>query len=370
MAYEVPTIQTLITRVLARVASRLNAGPYSKGTVEYVFSFVVAAATHGVYRMLSWLYRQLIPDTAGSESVERWAAIFGITRDAAEKHQGSGTFTATTPNPTDVVSVPLGTQFFLSDNTVYRSTSLVSRTGSGSLEVPLQAVNPGADGSASAGDRITAETAIAYLKAEGVVSSGGLQGGSDQEQDRPFHIRFLRRVRQPGRCGGPGDYVEWAKDAPGVDFLRAYEFPRIDGPGTVGVSFLVNGSGAGVIPDAGSVAAMQTFFDGVAPVDMMWVRVFAPAAVNVTVDVGSLVLDSGAVLSVVRSAIHSALSALFKDEAKVSIDFQRERITETIGRVPGVNTYNVDAPLVDVSVPSGSVAVFSALSFDAVPYTP
>src|SRR4051812_10809107 len=58
------------------------------------FSEVEAGIAHLLYGRLDWSFRQLFPDTAESEFLDRWASIWGVQRIPASGAMGSAVFQA------------------------------------------------------------------------------------------------------------------------------------------------------------------------------------------------------------------------------------------------------------------------------------
>jgi uncharacterized phage protein gp47/JayE len=117
MAFSRPTLTELVTRIEADYVSRLTGGgTLLRRSVVKVLARVHAGAMHLLYGFAAYIAKQLMPDTAEAEFLERWAAIWGIFRKLATYTTFNAVFTGT--NGT-VIPVP-STE--LSRSTTARST--------------------------------------------------------------------------------------------------------------------------------------------------------------------------------------------------------------------------------------------------------
>ena len=76
MAFPIPTHQDLLEDISARFAAEVEgADPYLEGSPEAVLSAIQAELAKGNYGYLSWVLRQLFPDTAENQYFWQWAAV-------------------------------------------------------------------------------------------------------------------------------------------------------------------------------------------------------------------------------------------------------------------------------------------------------
>lgn len=99
------------------------------------------------------------------------------------------------------------------------------------------------------------------------VDGRGLIGGADVETDADYQRRLVGYLSDPPADGNEGHYIYLVEEGNhGVPVKKAFVFPAILGPGTVGVTFTIRASGAGKIPTAPQLAAVETFLQsGVVP---------------------------------------------------------------------------------------------------------
>jgi uncharacterized phage protein gp47/JayE len=86
MSFIVPTIddllQSLLTDYSGQVDRDNNAIDISKGSMTFIDSSVLASALQGIYYRLKYTEQQALPNLSGAKTpaINKWAAIFGITR--------------------------------------------------------------------------------------------------------------------------------------------------------------------------------------------------------------------------------------------------------------------------------------------------
>ena len=80
MAFQRPTLDQLIERVKTDIKGGLNLVNVARRSFINVISRAIAGMAHLLYSYLTWISRQVFPDTAELEYLERWASIWGVTR--------------------------------------------------------------------------------------------------------------------------------------------------------------------------------------------------------------------------------------------------------------------------------------------------
>ncbi len=89
MAFAIPTLPALIDRIKGDMNARMgNTNALLPRSLAFVLAHVLAGATWGLYLYQQWIARQVIPDTAEGAQLERWARLFGITRNPPVKAAG------------------------------------------------------------------------------------------------------------------------------------------------------------------------------------------------------------------------------------------------------------------------------------------
>lgn len=96
MPFNRPPLDLLIARSAASMQSRLpGTDAVLRRSLSGIVARMSAGTEHGLYGYLDWLARQLMPDTAEEEHLERWASIWGVSRKAAGHASGDVSITGT-----------------------------------------------------------------------------------------------------------------------------------------------------------------------------------------------------------------------------------------------------------------------------------
>lgn len=134
MAFDRPTLRELITQMTTDAEREAGAKQLRQSNLR-VLPKVFAYACHGLYGFIAWILKQLFPDTAEKQFLERQASIQGIYRRAASK--ATGTLTV---SYTEGATLPVGTIFMADDQTRYETTA---EPEVGSYTVPVQSLETG-----------------------------------------------------------------------------------------------------------------------------------------------------------------------------------------------------------------------------------
>lgn len=291
------------------------------------------AAVEGLYQHQQWIVRQLFPDTADPDYLERHAALRKLTLKPATSATGSVSFGGVVGSP-----VPIGTEVKTSGGIAYLTTAAGEIGVGGTVTLAAQAVVAGATGNQAAA------TALALTAApSGVLSAAsvvGMTGGTDVETHVSLLARLLFVLRNPPCGGALHDYYTWAMNVAGV--TRAYPYANRRGNGTVDVVILTEGG----LPSAPLVEAAQAYIDTQrsATADLL---VFGPTAVAVDV-AGTLTRASGYTLATVGAAIDATLAAYFAT-LKPGDTVYLNKIRSLISETPGVVDFVITSPVTNVT---------------------
>lgn len=332
MSFVRPTLSALIERIRGDLNTRLpGADSRLRHSVLDVLGRALAGLLSGLYGYLDYLARQLMPDTAEGAYLRRWASIWGVFPKAATA--ATATVTATGTNGS---TIAVAQQLQRADGRLYAVTTLAT-IAAGTATVSIAAVDAGAGGAVEPGMILTFTGAIAGVAAQTTVATA-LINGSDEELDPSLTARLLDRIQQPPQGGNAHDYQEWALAQAGV--TRAWVYPGWTGPGTVGVTFVMDAR-PNIIPLAGDIAAVQTALDILRPVtaDLL---VFAPTAQPVDYQIVAVPNTAA-----VQTAIRAELADFHAREAEPGGILRLSRIDEAISLAEGETSHEVIAPAGD-----------------------
>jgi uncharacterized phage protein gp47/JayE len=344
-----PTLQQIIDRIAADIEARLpGADARTRRSNLAVLARTHAGAVHGLYGYLDFISRQVMPDTAEAEILDRHASLHGLTRTPSTAASGNVTFTGT-----NGVVVPAGSELQRSDGALY-TTSADATISSGTATAAVSARALGESGNSDVGIVLTLISPIAGINNTATVASGGLVGGTDQEYDADLLVRIMERIQTPPNGGSAADYVAWAKEVSGV--TRAWCFPLEGGAGTVTVRF-VRDNDASIIPDAGEIAAVQAHLEEVRPVTAA-VTAAAPTAVP---RVFTIALTPNT--QSVKDAVTAELTDLIRREAYPGGTLLLSHIREAISIAADETNSVLTVPSADVVYTSSQIGTMGTITW-------
>ncbi|MDD9911665.1 MAG: baseplate J/gp47 family protein [Alphaproteobacteria bacterium] len=350
MPYNRPALSTLMERVIADIETQL---PNTDARLPYsnlnVLAMVMAGASYSMYGYLAYIHKQILPDTADAEHLERHASIWGITRKAASYATGNLDFTGI-----DGAVIPESTQLQRSDGVEFFTTA-EGTIASGTAAVAVRCQEAGAIGNASTGAKFSLVSPLENVDTEALADASSLVGGEDTETDDSLRARIMERIQEPPHGGNANDYKAWAKEIAGV--TRAWVFPSQNGIGTVGVAFVMDDNEGSIIPSAQEVQTVQDHVDEQRPVTAD-VTVFAPTAVALDL---SITLSPNT--STVQSAVEAELNDLLKREAEPGGTIKISHIREAISIAAGEDDHTLTSPTADVTHDTGEIAVLGTVTW-------
>lgn len=345
MPYQRPTLTDLIDLSETDIEARLpGADARMRRSNLNVLARVLAGGEHGLYGFIDWASKQILPDTAEAEVLDRHANVWGVIRTAASFASGNVTFAGT-----DGVVIPAATKLKRSDGSEYTTSSEVT-IASGAATAVVTADTQGSAGNADAAGAISLISPIAGVTTQATVAAGGLTGGADAETDASLRARVLTRIQQPPHGGAGFDYVTWALEQPGV--TRAWVYPQELGLGTVSVRFMMDDTYVDGIPLAADVTALQTAIDLVRPVTAD-VTVVAPVAVPLNITTLSLTPSS----STVQAAVEAEIADLILRAAEPGTTIKISHIREAVSIAAGETDHALTDPSADITHTTGQIAV-------------
>jgi uncharacterized phage protein gp47/JayE len=345
-----PTLAELIKRAINMLNSYLPGTDAAlRRANTNALAKMHAGGVHGLHGHLAYIAQQVIYDTAEMEYLERWAAIWGITRKAAEYASGPVDFTGITGSV-----IPAGTELQDGNQNIYTLDADVT-LAEGVCSGVVTASVAGVDGNADEDVTLTLVSAIEGVDTAASVGVGGITGGFDTESDDDLRGRFLARIRQAPHGGAEFDYEAWALEVAGV--TRAWCYPQQQGLGTVGVTFVCDDQVDSIIPSAATVAAVQAHIDLVRPVTAD-VLVYAPTPVAL-----DLTISLTPATVAVKAAVTAELEDLILREAIPGGTILVSHIREAISIAAGETDHALTSPAADVTHSAGEIAVLGTITW-------
>jgi len=332
MPFTPPLLPAIRADLLRDIKNQLPDAHVAPDSDFYVRATSVASCVEGLYQHQAWIARQIFPDTADTEYLERHAAVRGLNRRPAVAASGFITVAGT---PATLIAE--GAIAVDARAERYQTIEDGAIGADGTVSIRARAVSAGSAGNAPDGTAATFKPALA-----GVVSAGlhAMQGGVDTETDSELLARLLDIIRRPPAGGNQYDYRRWALEVPGV--TAAFVYPLRRGLGTVDVA-VVSGDG---LPSLETLNAVREHIEDVRPVTAKHCVVLAPEVVNVNVHIA--VAIHGVALDAVQADITSQLTAQFADIAPGE-PWIRSQAEALVSNVSGVADRVIVAPVGNVA---------------------
>lgn len=355
MAFSRPTLDQLIQRIEAEVSSRLGLGPLLDRSLLKVIARVMAGASHGLHGHLDFIADQIIPTTASTENLERWADLFGLQRRAATPAVGSVTFTGTNGS-----AIPSGTLIQRADGQRF-TTDALATIAAGTATVAVTAETQGVAANTDTATELPLVVPVAGVNSPATVDSPGLGGGADIETDAQLRTRLKSFLQARPQGGSDADYEAWTLEVSGV--TRVFVRGGNSGLGTVDVFFAVDDDPGGPIPDAAKVAEVQARLNDTTRRDSRPVT----AEVTAIAPLETLQAFTLSALSPNTAAVQQAISAALEDllltEAEPGGTITLNQINEAISTAPGEDSHTLQSPASDLVIADNALLVFNGVTF-------
>jgi uncharacterized phage protein gp47/JayE len=355
MSFARPTLPTLIERAIADIESYLpGADARLRRSNLNVLARVSAGAAHGLYGYLAWIAKQILPDTADADILERHASIWlTVGRVPASTARGNARFSGA-----DGAVIPAGTRIKRADGLIYLTTEDAIVAG-GTAVAPIVAGEIGQIGNCDAGTPLRLESPLVGVTSTAKVTFAALTGGADMESDDALRERLLDRIKSPPMGGAAHDYIAWALEVPGV--TRAWCYPEEMGLGTVTVRF-TRDNDSNFIPDADEVATAQAYIEARKPVTA---HLFVEAPIPVPIAFRLRVTPA---TIVVQAAVEAALRDLLIREAvpeggNGEGTIYLSHIREAISLSADETDHDIEEPHANVTFTTGQMAIFGGITW-------
>lgn len=369
MPWSTPTLRQVRSTVRDYVRAVLpGADANVPNSVLRVISDVTGALCHLTLQYLDWLAKQLLPDTAEAEWLDRHGQIWLVNADGsvgrklASLAQGSVEFTGVLGS-TIPANSQLSASTFGSGQLSYETTVQIV-IGNGPTAGPVRAIDPGADHNLDPGTAVA--LAIVPPGADSIGTVVEMVGGTDDETDDELRARVLLRIRQPPMGGDQNDYVQWALAVPGV--TRAWCGAHEMGIGTVTVRFMVDDLNAANngFPTGYDIQQVTAYLDSVRPVTVKDFFVVAPIPQPIDVFITHLNPDS----TTLRAMIQESLEQMLMDSAAPGQTIFSAWKYYAIMSTPGVVSFDLEDDVDEVMPSPGHLAVLGDIVYGSEPVAP
>lgn len=331
MPYTTPDYRQIRADILRDITNQLPTAATGADSDFAIRANAAASAVEGLYQHQQWIARQIFPDTADSDYLERHASLRNITRKSASAATGSVHFSGTVG-----IAVPIGTELKTNSGISIVTTTAGVIGAGGTVDIAAKAALAGLAGNQAAASVLTLSAAPSGVQSQAAIVT--MTGGTDIESNAELLVRLLVDIRLPPAGGATHDYAAWALEVPGV--TDAYIFTQRRTANSVDV----------VIETLGGVPSVQLIADVLAHIETM-----RPCCVDVLVMAPSLVVTniaaaltlSGTTLAIATVRINTLLTAYF-NSLHVGQTVTRAKLITLMMDVSGVVDVNLTLPAANV----------------------
>lgn len=234
MPWTTPTLKDVRKLTRDYVLSQLGARAMLPNSVLRIMSDAMSGLASLTLLYLDWLSKQMLPDTAEQEWLDRHGVIWLTNSDGSKGRKAATFATGTVLFTGDPgVEIPSGTLVKGAD-VDYQTSTMVEVAPGGTVQAEVTAQTSGLAGNVLDGTSMSIEGLAGVTTA---IADGDITGGIDTESDDELRERVLFRIQNPPMGGSQADYVAWATAVPGV--TRAWANVEM-GVGTMTVRFLMD----------------------------------------------------------------------------------------------------------------------------------
>ena len=349
------TIDEIYREMLACFGEETGLEP-REGTDLSARMYALAAQVYALYVQADWVTRQAFPQTAEGEYLDYHAQLRSLERKPALPAQGTVRFTAGEAAQSDR-AIPEGTVCMTAGLVRFATTqAAVLPAGELTVDVPVQALEPGTAGNVSA--QTVVSMAVAPMGIASCTNPQAFAGGADGEGDEELRARILDTFRRLPNGANAAFYEQGALSFDQVAAAVVIPKPRGLGSVDVIVSTLAGTPGEELLEQ------LQDYFEQRREIAVdVQVKAPTPVTVNVAVQVKA---KGGWDKTQVLDQVEEALEGWF-DGKLLGQDVLLARLGSLIYGCDGVENYAVSAPAADLAVDAGQLPVLGTLSVEEMP---
>ena len=349
------TIDEIYREMLACFGEETGLEP-REGTDLSARMYALAAQVYALYVQADWVTRQAFPQTAEGEYLDYHAQLRSLERKPALPAQGTVRFTAGEAAQSDR-SIPEGTVCMTAGLVRFATTqAAVLPAGELTVDVPVQALEPGTAGNVSA--QTVVSMAVAPMGIASCTNPQAFAGGADGEGDEELRARILDTFRRLPNGANAAFYEQGALSFDQVAAAVVIPKPRGLGSVDVIVSTLAGTPGEELLEQ------LQDYFEQRREIAVdVQVKAPTPVTVNVAVQVKA---KGGWDKTQVLDQVEETLEGWF-DGKLLGQDVLLARLGSLIYGCDGVENYAVSAPAADLAVDADQLPVLGTLSVEEMP---
>jgi uncharacterized phage protein gp47/JayE len=356
MAYVKPTLSEQIAQM--KTAFQVYLGT-TEASLQFSYLNTIgistAGAINGIYGYADYIAAQTFIDTADTENLERWAAIWGIIRTPAIKAEGAEVAFV----GSNGAFIAEGTELKRSDDARFITTADGTVGVSGTIDLPVEAKIAGDLGNTEATIEFTLVSPPIGITSKATVGGLGILGGRDDGTDDELRLDIYDRIQTPPQGGAQDDYTTWALEVDNV--TRAWTYTPDTTPATpigqVFVLFMMDTKYVDGVPQQVDIDEVTAYINEKRPVTAQF-TVSAPAIQEVAFDI-ELVPDTPDT----RATVTSELDTFFFREATPGGTLRLSRISEAISLAVGEDYHYLNTPSADVTSPDYTLSTLGTITW-------
>lgn len=353
MPFERPSLSELQERIRADIRARLpDAQPELRRSLLGILADIEAGGIHGLYGYLDFLAKQLFPDTAESDYLQRWARIWRVPPVDPTAATGDATFAGN-----DDVVIPKDTRLQANSGAEYLTDDAVTIVD-GTATVSVTATETGEDGNQDADTELELVSSLSGVEGTAIVGSEGLTGGTDPETEERLRERLLARIQRPPHGGSRDDYIQWSLEGH-PDVTRAWVYPNELENGSVTTRIMTDEATADGTPTTEVVDAVLEYIESVRPVASV-PYVVAPVAVPLDLEI-TIVPDT----QTVRDRIELAVRDYLRRETEPGSTIYLSQLNGIIYVAAGESRHTLVSPVADVTHETNEIATPGVFTWTA-----
>ncbi len=357
-----PTISEIYDRIKGDIQNALEEPQtFLRVASLVILSKVEAGGLHLNYGYLQDIKNQIFAITADTENLENHGSEFGITRKEGDKASGQITITGTVGQ-----TIPASTQLQSSSGNIYTTDEAYTIGGGGSVTANITAIDYGDTYDEDGGVIVSFVSPISGINSNCTVSSSGITGGLDEEDDEDYRDRILLRKRRTPHGGADFDYEAWMLEVSGV--TRAWSIPQYYGSGTIGCAF-VRDDDDPIIPNSTQIEEVRQYI--LSHTDPL-TNTTVGAPVTAEHGIIMITLISKAInftiqlepnTAEVQASVQSRLQDLIDVNGGPEQNISLSQMSEAIGSAIGETRHRIVSPVADSVAAVNEVHTLGSLTF-------
>lgn len=319
--FEQQTFENILSRMLEDISDEIDK---REGSVAYDMLAPKAAELAQAYIELDNVLNFGFAATSYGNFLDMKVSEVGIFRRPASKATGS---IILKPSSNEEIHIQQGTVVYTDTGVRFLIDENVVLNGE-DRTVNIIAENSGISGNVPTNSIINID-----LSDVECTNNGPTTGGIEAESDSSLLERYYVKVRTPGISGNKNHYKQWATEVSGIGDAKV--MPLWNGEGTVKVVLI--DSNKEPVP----AAKVEEVFEYIEELRPIGATVTVESAVTKSINMSfTLILEQGALLEDIETAINEKIKEYFKEVAFVEDHVKCSRIGMILLSVEGVIDYS------------------------------